>query len=41
MTVRTVKRSVMMENAMATCAKCGNDKLTERPCPKCGGVKNK
>ncbi len=25
---------------MAKCAKCGSEKLTEQPCPHCGGVKN-
>lgn len=28
------------EHQMAKCAKCGSSKLTERPCPKCGGTKN-
>jgi ribosomal protein L32 len=25
---------------MATCAKCGTEKLIERPCPKCGHSDN-
>lgn len=25
---------------MATCIRCGTQKLTERPCPKCGGMEN-
>jgi ribosomal protein L32 len=28
------------ESMMATCAKCGAEKLSERACPKCGRFAN-
>lgn len=29
------------QTTMAECARCGSVKLTEQPCPHCGGWRNK